>query len=135
MLRGANERTRPPRPGSFILFFSSLCSLCLCGSTLSASPVRLPDGSEIQQVDFERHVAGLLGKLGCNAGACHGSFQGKGGFRLSLFGYDPEKDFLALTRDTLGRRVQAGNPDDSLLLLKATGQLTHGGGKRLDRNS
>src|SRR5919106_632944 len=49
-------------------------------------------------IDFERHVIGLLGKSGCSAGACHGSFQGKGGLRLSLFGFEPEKDFLALTR-------------------------------------
>ncbi len=49
-------------------------------------------------VDFERHVVGLLGKSGCSAGACHGSFQGKGGLRLSLFGAEPENDYRALTR-------------------------------------
>ena len=64
---------------------------------------------------------GLLSKAGCNAGCCHGSFQGKSGFRLSLFGYDPAKDFAALTRDNLGRRVNTVDPDESLLLLKATG--------------
>jgi hypothetical protein len=100
-----------------------------------AEPVRLPDGKEIREVDFQRHVAGLLGKLGCNAGSCHGSFQGKGGFRLSLFGHDPEKDFLALTRDAMGRRVDVQAPDRSLVLLKPSGQVPHGGGKRLDRDS
>ncbi|HJZ56022.1 MAG TPA: hypothetical protein VKE74_13730, partial [Gemmataceae bacterium] len=54
-------------------------------------------------IDFERHVVSLLGKAGCGAGACHGSFQGKGGLRLSLFGSEPEKDFIALTRGGGGR--------------------------------
>jgi hypothetical protein len=83
-------------------------------------------------VDFERHLMGLFGRLGCNSGSCHGSFQGKGGFRLSLFGYDPEKDYFALTRDVLSRRVNPVDPDRSLLLLKATGQVEHGGGRRFD---
>src|SRR5262249_23924831 len=68
-------------------------------------------------------------------GSCHGSFQGKGGFRLSLFGYEPEKDFLALTRDLQGRRIDAADPDHSLLLLKATGQIDHGGGRRFSKDS
>ena len=58
-----------------------------------------------QPVDFERHLMGLFGRMGCNSGSCHGSFQGRGGFRLSLFGYDPEKDYFALTRENLGRRI------------------------------
>ncbi len=86
-------------------------------------------------VDFERHVMGLFGKMGCNGGSCHGSFQGKGGFRLSLFGYDPAKDYLALTRDLDGRRINPVNPDESLLLLKATGQVEHGGGRRFGKDS
>jgi hypothetical protein len=81
-------------------------------------------------VDFERHVMGLLSRTGCNAGACHGSFQGKNGFRLSLFGADPARDHAALTRDILGRRVNPFDPDRSLLILKATGQVAHGGGRR-----
>lgn len=78
---------------------------------------------------------GLFGKMGCNSGSCHGSFQGKGGFRLSLFGYDPAKDYLALTRDLSGRRLNSVNPDDSLLLLKASGQVEHGGGRRFGVDS
>src|SRR3989442_16036838 len=57
------------------------------------------------KVDFERHLVGLFGRMGCNSGSCHGSFQGRGGLRLSLFGYDPEKDYQALTRDNFGRRI------------------------------
>jgi hypothetical protein len=78
---------------------------------------------------------GLFGRLGCSAGACHGSFQGKGGFRLSLFGYDPARDYAALTRDTLGRRISPVDPSSSLILLKATTQIGHGGGKRFARDS
>src|ERR1700756_3494014 len=108
-----------------------LLTLFLLGSApIRAEGLRLPNGSELQHVDFERHVAGLLSKLGCNAGACHGSFQGKGGLRLSLFGYDPERDHAALARDLLGRRINIVEPDSSLLLLKATGQVEHGGGTR-----
>ncbi len=78
---------------------------------------------------------GLFGRMGCNMGSCHGSFQGKGGFRLSLFGYAPDKDYFAVTRDNLGRRINTADPDNSLLLLKATGQLEHGGGVRFSKRS
>src|SRR5229473_1066221 len=97
--------------------------------------VTLPGKVVVEEVDFERHLMGLFGRMGCNAGSCHGSFQGKGGFRLSLFGYDPEKDYLALTRDLEGRRLNSADPDNSLLLLKATGQVEHGGGRRFARDS
>src|SRR6266568_2281206 len=79
-----------------------------------AGPVRLPNGATLREVNFERHVASLLGRMGCNSGACHGSFQGRGGFRLSLFGYSPDKDYLAVTRDSLGRRINRVDPENSL---------------------
>ena len=47
--------------------------------------------------DFQKHISPLFGRLGCNGRACHGSFQGQGGFRLSLFGYDLEEDYKSLT--------------------------------------
>jgi hypothetical protein len=97
--------------------------------------VALPNGTSLQQVSFERHVAALLGRQGCNAGACHGSFQGKGGLRLSLFGHSPAADHLAITRDVLGRRIDRADPGRSLLLLKPTGQAAHGGGVRFARGS
>jgi hypothetical protein len=102
---------------------------------LRAGPVALPNGTTLPEVNFERHVAPLLGRLGCNSGACHGSFQGKGGFSLSLFGHSPEKDYAALTREGLGRRVNVPIPDQSLLLLKPSAQLPHEGGQRFRRNS
>jgi hypothetical protein len=94
----------------------------------------LPTGGTIKQVDFERHIMGLLSKVGCNSGSCHGSFQGKNGFRLSLFGYEPSIDFASLTRDNFGRRVNTVKPDDSLVLLKATGQMAHDGAMRFGKN-
>ncbi len=86
---------------------------CLAAHGVShAAEVELPTGGKVQKVDFERHVMGLLSKAGCNAGGCHGSFQGKNGFRLSLFGYEPSMDFASLTRDNLGRRVNVVKPDE-----------------------
>jgi hypothetical protein len=87
------------------------------------------------KVDFERHVMGLFGRMGCNSGSCHGSFQGRGNFRLSLFGYDPAMDFQATARDQMGRRVNPASPEQSLVLLKATGQVPHGGGRRFSKDS
>lgn len=116
----------------------------LLGGTLGvflamAPPARaavvLPGNTTLEKADFERHIMGLFGRMGCNSGSCHGSFQGKGGFRLSLFGYDPEKDYLALTHENLGRRINPVDPDGSLLLLKATGQVEHGGGVRFGKGS
>src|SRR4051812_14596620 len=98
-------------------------------------PVRLPDGSAPGAVEFDRHVASLLGRLGCNAGSCHGSFQGRGGLNLSLFGHDPARDYLALTRAAGGRRVDVLDPDASLLLLKPTGRVPHEGGRRFGPES
>jgi hypothetical protein len=115
---------------------SCLC-LLLSGPLLPAArgAVTLPGNQVVEEVDFERHLMGVLGRMGCNAGSCHGSFQGKGGFRLSLFGYDPAMDYAALTREQMGRRINPVEPDRSLFLLKATGQIEHGGGRRFGRDS
>lgn len=113
----------------------SLMVLALCAGQLQAAPVTLPGGVVIEKVDFERHLMGVFGRMGCNLGSCHGSFQGKGGFRLSLFGYDPEKDYVALTREAQGRRMNLSDPTRSLLLLKATGQVAHEGQVRFGRDS
>src|SRR4029077_17761318 len=76
-----------------------------------SAAIELPTGVKLEKVDFERHVMGLFGRMGCNGGSCHGSFQGKGGFQLSLFGYAPDKDYWHLTRGTLGRRLNPADPD------------------------
>ncbi len=83
------------------------------------------------EVLFRREAMAVLSKAGCNAGGCHGNATGKGGLKLSLRGQDPDLDWLALTREQGGRRVNLLQPEQSLLLLKATASLAHEGGQRL----
>jgi len=82
-------------------------------------------------VPFKHGVLAALTKQGCNGGACHGSPSGKGGFRLSLHGYKPSLDRHSLLRDAHGRRTNRFDPAASLILLKPTMRLPHGGGLRL----
>jgi hypothetical protein len=77
----------------------------------------------------------VLSKAGCNMGTCHGNKNGKGGFKLSLRGQDPEVDYVTLTRELFGRRVNLLQPDQSLLLLKPTTQVAHEGGLRFRADS
>src|SRR5258708_7232150 len=115
---------------------SLTCSLIVaCFAGTASAGVDLPAGGKVEKVDFERHVMGLFSKTGCNNGSCHGSFQGKNGFRLSLFGFDPDKDYAAMTREIQGRRIDTINPDASLLLRKATGTSAHEGGVRFSKDS
>ena len=79
------------------------------------------------KVDFATQVEPLLSRFGCNAGGCHGKASGQNGFKLSLFGSDPAFDHEAIVREARGRRIFPAAPAQSLLLLKATGQVPHGG--------
>lgn len=90
-----------------------------------------PDASD-PSIDFDTRVIPVLTKAGCNTGACHGAAAGRGGFRLSLYGSDPEFDHRSIAFELEGRRVNLANPDESLLLLKATESINHGGGPRLE---
>lgn len=81
--------------------------------------------------DFQKHVVPLLGRLGCNGRACHGSFQGRGGFQLSLFGYDFAGDHKALLEENSGR-VDTDDIEESLILAKPADADLHEGGKRFD---
>jgi hypothetical protein len=96
-------------------------------------------GAGAQEPSFRRHVIPLLSRAGCNGRECHGSFQGRGGFRLSLFGYDFEADHKALTQDADGGegevRVNLQDPAKSLLLLKPTVQVQHKGKERIRKDS
>ena len=89
--------------------------------------------------NFQQHVVPLLSRLGCNGRACHGSFQGQGGFRLSLFGYDFKLDHDGLAKGDQEKdkepRVLIEEPEESLALLKATLETPHRGGKRMDADS
>ncbi len=86
-------------------------------------------------IHFGNQVVPIFTKLGCNSGGCHGKASGQNGFKLSLLGFEPEVDYNALVKEARGRRVFPASPDNSLLLLKATGVAAHGGGKRLEVGS
>ena len=89
----------------------------------------------VPQVGFVEQVLPILSRAGCNGGACHASQHGKGGFTLSVMGYDPPADRNAIVRDRMQRRVNLLNPTDSLLLKKPTMTVPHGGGRRLEVGS
>ncbi|HVX12691.1 MAG TPA: DUF1549 and DUF1553 domain-containing protein [Pirellulales bacterium] len=88
-----------------------------------------------RRIDFANDVVPLLSRYGCNAGGCHGKASGQNGFKLSLFGFDPAFDYDAIVRSARGRRVFPASPAQSLLLLKATGAVPHGGGERIEAAS
>jgi WD40 repeat protein len=85
--------------------------------------------------DFVQDVNPILTKVGCNAGTCHGSQDGKKGFKLSLRGYDPIYDIRSFTDDMASRRTNLASPHDSLMLMKPTGRVAHEGGKLIDPDS
>jgi hypothetical protein len=88
-----------------------------------------------ETVSFRNDVLPVLSKMGCNSGACHGALAGKGGFRLSLHGYDPKSDHFNTTREARGRRLEMSDPGRSLLLTKPTGVVPHKGGVRFTEDS
>jgi hypothetical protein len=92
-----------------------------------------PGAAAAETPNFQRHVVTLLGRLGCNGRNCHGSFQGRGGFRLSMFGYDFDADHAALTT---GKRpkIDKDDPSESLMLTKPTDKDNHGGGERFKKD-
>ena len=111
--------------------------LLACLSTVDAEDTQQPVTERFarKSVDevpsFQRHVVPMLGRLGCNGRACHGSFQGRGGFQLSLFGYDFQSDRNALL-DEESPRIDLENVTESLVLVKPTDEDNHEGGKRYD---
>ena len=86
-------------------------------------------------ISFKLDVMPVFTRAGCNIGSCHGAAHGKDGFRISLFGFDPDGDYLRLTREIGFRRINLALPRDSLLLEKAVGHVPHTGGKRFDVES
>ncbi|GMV93581.1 MAG: hypothetical protein AMXMBFR82_33590 [Candidatus Hydrogenedentota bacterium] len=105
------------------------------GDLTATIPVNVQNAGVNPSPSFRNDIEPALMKAGCNSGACHGSAQGKNGFRVSLFGFDPSMDYINLTRDNRARRLNAGSPDDSLMLTKATGQVDHEGGERFEESS
>ena len=94
-------------------------------------PVTVSGVEDAPPIEFIRDIAPVLSKAGCNMGACHAQQHGKGGFKLSVFGFDPADDREAIVRDLHQRRTNLVEPEQSLFLLKPTMQVPHGGGKRL----
>jgi hypothetical protein len=82
-------------------------------------------------INFSNEIVPIFTKLGCNTGGCHGKSDGQNGFKLSLLGFYPDDDFEYLVHEDRGRRVFPADPEYSLLLLKPTNRLPHGGGQRL----
>ncbi|MBM4074891.1 MAG: DUF1549 domain-containing protein [Planctomycetes bacterium] len=97
-----------------------------------ANTIHVVDAADIS---FRNDVMAVLSKSGCNAGTCHGNAKGKGGFQLSLRGQDPDLDYRALTREWTSRRINSVTPSESLILLKATYQIPHEGGRRFTSDS
>src|SRR5881398_2034952 len=117
-------------------FVGCLAFLSLpCCSAFAQSTIPAPPSALRTEVSFRNDVMAVLSKAGCNAGACHGNKSGKGGFKLSLRGQDPEQDYLVLTRDTFARRTNPLDPDQSLILLKPTTAIAHEGGLRFKVDS
>jgi hypothetical protein len=96
-----------------------------------AVPVQVAGVLKQPRVGFLEHIMPIIARAGCNAGACHASQYGKGGFKLSVFGYAPDDDYQAIVRDGGGRRVNFEDPANSLVLLKPTRTIPHEGGRRL----
>ena len=101
----------------------------------SSTVIEVERASAKYPVSFRNHVVPVLTKAGCNSGPCHGAAAGKNGFKLTLRGYDPELDYLTLTRQAGARRVNRVEPATSLMLLKPTLAVSHGGGKRFSPRS
>lgn len=102
------------------------------GASQAQATFHVIDGRRWLPIHFERDVEPILTRAGCNAGACHGKQRGQNGFQLSLLGFDRDFDHAALVKEARGRRVFPAAPEKSLILLKPTGQVPHGGGKRLE---
>ncbi len=93
-------------------------------------PVKVKDAKTDRPISFRLDVMPVFMAAGCNQGGCHGAARGKDGFRLSLFGFDPEGDHYRLTREMNGRRINLALPAESLLAEKSTGKVPHTGGSR-----
>jgi hypothetical protein len=101
----------------------------------TAATVAVKDAAAERPISFQLDVMPVFMRAGCNTGSCHGAARGKDGFRLSLFGFDPQGDYFRLTREIGVRRINLASPKDSLLIEKTIGAVPHTGGKRFDEGS
>ncbi len=106
------------------------------GSTASATAaIVCRDVEKSRDIEFSNHIQSVLARNNCNMGACHGALAGKGGFKLSLRGYDPVADHFNITRQDGGRRIEMASPAISLFIAKPSGTIEHKGGLRLPADS
>lgn len=105
------------------------------GTSSAEIEVEVRGAGEVKQVHFSNQIVPIFTKAGCNGGGCHGKASGQNGFRLSLLGFEPDEDYEHLVKEARGRRLFPAAPERSLLLLKAVGEMPHGGGKRLEPGS
>jgi hypothetical protein len=101
----------------------------------AAATVAVKDAAADRPISFQLDIMPVFMRAGCNTGSCHGAARGKDGFRLSLFGFDPQGDYFRLTRELGDRRINLASPADSLLIEKSIGAVPHTGGKRFDPDS
>ncbi len=97
---------------------------------IASASIKVTNFTAPVAIDYRTDVMAALSRGGCSQGACHGSPQGKGGFRLSLRGFDPVSDLQTLTREASYRRTNPIEPDQSLILRKGSGRMPHQGGVR-----
>ena len=105
------------------------------GGRMAAAKVTVQDSSKPVPVSFNNDIVPIFTRYGCNGGSCHGSQYGKGGYKLSLAGFDTDLDYLNTVRQAKGRRISLADPARSLLLLKPALLVPHGGGRRLERGA
>jgi len=98
-------------------------------------PVRVTGSHATRSLHFENDILPILSRFGCNSSGCHGKAEGQNGFKLSIFGFDPHADRLALLEEGRGRRIFPAAPEESLVLKKASARVPHGGGLRIQRAS
>jgi hypothetical protein len=101
----------------------------------SAATIAVKNAKAERPISFQLDVMPVFMRGGCNTGSCHGAARGKDGFRLSLFGFDPQGDYFRITREIGPRRINLASPVDSLLIEKAVGAVPHTGGKRFELDS
>src|SRR5437588_369906 len=100
------------------------------GGRVATAPIEVHGFAKSGPPRFISDVVPVLTRAGCNTGACHGAGSGKGGFKLSLFGYDPDMDYEAIVLASAGRRIARTQPENSLVLRKPTLGVAHRGGQR-----
>ena len=125
---------RQASPGVFESLGEGIVKVHAVYEGLEADAVVIIQPKVDAALDFAIDVAPIFSRHGCNNTNCHGALNGKSGFKLSLFGYDPDADYEAIVHASDGRRVNAAQPGQSLIVQKPTFQIAHGGGQLIEKD-